>query len=72
MTPHTQQASTSPDNADVVGAFMNPTIDPIIGLPNYERPNKIHMTLNQNATSIDSNLGYGQNGLLPRTISVAF
>ena len=46
-------------NADVVGDFLNSTIDPIIGLPKYETISCINLNLNQNTTSIDSNLGDG-------------
>ena len=43
----------SPSKYYFVGAFPNPTIDPIIGLPKYEKINSIHLKLNQNAAYID-------------------
>jgi hypothetical protein len=61
----------SPANADIIGAFPNPTIDPIIGLPNYDSISAVHLQLNQNAASVDSHLGDGINGLLPLTVSTA-
>lgn len=59
----------SPANADIIGAFPNPTIDPIIGLPAYDSISTVHLQLNQNAASVDSHLGDGINGLLPLTVS---
>jgi hypothetical protein len=46
----------SPANADIIGAFPNPTIDPIIGLPNYDSISAVHLQLNQNAASADSHV----------------
>jgi hypothetical protein len=61
----------SPANANIIGAFPNPKIDPIIGLPNYDSIIAVQLQLNQNAASIDSHLGDGINGLLPLTVSTA-
>jgi hypothetical protein len=58
-------------NADIIGSFPNPTIEAISGLPTYDSINAIHLKLNQNAASVDSNLGDGLNGLLPLTVSMA-
>ena len=57
------------DNSDVVCALPNLTIDLIIGLPTYETINSNHLNLNQNATSINSNLGDGLSRILHLTIS---
>jgi hypothetical protein len=57
--------------ADVGGNFPNPTITPIVGLPSYETIAELHLLLNQNAASVDSDLGGGQHGLLALTVSVA-
>jgi hypothetical protein len=61
----------SPSNANIIGAFPNPTIDPIIGLPTYDSICAVHLQLNKNAASFDSNLGDGINGLLPLTVPTA-
>ena len=61
----------SPANADVFSSFPNLTIYPIIELPTYETINLIHLRLNQNSASVDSNLEDGQNCLLPLTVSVS-
>jgi hypothetical protein len=60
-----------PSNAGIIGAFPNPTIEPIIGLPTYNSIGAGHLQLNQNTASVESHLGYGINGLLPLTISAA-
>jgi hypothetical protein len=54
-------------NANIIGAFPNPTINPIIGLPTYDSISAVHLQLNQNAASVDSHLGDGINGLLSLT-----
>ena len=60
-----------PYNANIVGSFPNTTIDLIISLPTYETLNSIHLKINQNTDSVDSNLGDGIIGLLPLTVSTA-
>ena len=50
---------------------MLPTIDPIVGTPNYEFIADIHLKLNSNAASVHSNLGCGTPGLLFLTVSPA-
>ena len=61
----------SPANADVIGAFPNPTIDLIIRLSIYETINSINLKLNQNSASVNSNLGDGLNVLLTLTVYIA-
>ena len=61
----------SPSNSGVVGAFPNPTVDPITGLLIYETINSIHLMLNKNATSVNSKLGDGRNILLTLIVSIA-
>ena len=51
--------------------FPFPTIDPIIGTPDYESIADIHLKLNSNAVSVQSNLGCGTLGLLFLTVSPA-
>ena len=51
--------------------FPFPTIDPIVGTPDYESIADIHIKLNSNATSVQSNLGCGTLGLLFLNISPA-
>ena len=43
----------------IVDGFPFPTIDPIIGTPDYESIADIHLKLNSNAASVQSNLGCG-------------
>jgi len=62
------QANTT---ADIMGAFPNPSLTPIIGLPTYAAIAEIHLLLNQNAASVDSDLGGGQHGHLALTVSAA-
>ena len=57
-----------PYNTNIVGSFPNTTIDLIISLPTYETLNSIHLKINQNTTSVNSNLGDGIIGLLPLTL----
>ena len=52
----------------IVDRFPFPTIDPIIGTPDYERIADLHLKLNSNATSVQSNLGCGTLGLLFLTV----
>jgi hypothetical protein len=61
----------SNNHADIVGSFPNPTLPPIVGLPTYTTIAEMHLLLNQNAASVDSNLGGGQHGLLGLTVSPA-
>ena len=42
---------------------------PIIGEPNYKTIAKVHFKLNENSALVQSNLGYGQLGLLYLTVS---
>ena len=52
----------------IVDGFLFPTIDPIIGTPDYESIADIHFKLNSNAASVQSNLGCGTLGLLFLTV----
>ena len=58
-----------PYNTNIVGSFPNKTIDLIISPPTYETLNSIHLKINQNTASVNSNLEDGIIGLLPLTIS---
>ena len=49
--------------------FPFPTIDPIIGTPDYESIADMHLKLNSNAESVQSNLGCGTLGPLFLTFS---
>ena len=49
--------------------FPFPTILPIVGEPNYKTIAKVHLKLNANYASVQSNLGDGQLGLLFLTVS---
>jgi hypothetical protein len=53
----------------LVENFPHPNITPIDGQPNYETLAELHVQLNSNAASVHSNLGNGQLGLLPLTVS---
>ena len=55
----------------IVDGFPFPRIDPIIGTPDYESIANIHLKLNSNAASVQSNLGFGTLGLLLLTVSPA-
>ena len=48
----------------IVDRFPFLTINPIIGTPDYESIADIHLKLNLNAVSVQSNLGCGTLGLL--------
>ena len=48
----------------IVDGFPFPTIDKIIGTPNYESIADIQLKLNSNAALVQSNLGCGTLGLL--------
>ena len=55
----------------IVDGFLFPTIDPIVGTPDYEIIADIHLKLNSNATSVQYNLRCGTLGLLFLTVSPA-
>ena len=55
----------------IVDGFTFPTINPIIGTPDYESIADIHLKLNSNAASVQSNLGCGTIGLLFLTVLTA-
>ena len=55
----------------IVDGFPFPTIDPIIGIPNYETIAELHLKLNSNAASVHSNLGCGTLGIIHLTVSPA-
>ena len=52
----------------IVDVFLFPTTYPIVGTPNYESTTGIHLKLNSNAVSVQSNLGCGMLGLLFLTV----
>ena len=55
----------------IVDRFLFSTINPIIGTPDYESIVDIHLKLNYNSASVQSNLGCGTLGLLFLTVSPA-
>ena len=55
----------------IVDGFLFPTIDPIIGTPDYENITDINLKLNSIAASVQSSLGCGTLGLLFLTVSPA-
>ena len=55
----------------IVDGFPFPTIDPIIGTPDYKSIADIHLKLNLNAVSVQSNLGCGTLSLLFLTVLTA-
>jgi hypothetical protein len=55
----------------IVEGFPFPTVNPIIGEPNYESIAALHQQLNANAASVQSHLGNGVLGLLYLTVSPA-
>jgi hypothetical protein len=55
----------------IVDGFPFPTVQPIIGEPNYESIAALHLQLIANAASVQSHLGNGVLGLLYLTISPA-
>ena len=55
----------------IAEVFPHPLLPPIIGIPTYESIAELHIQLNANAASVQSNLGDGQLGLLPLTVSPA-
>ena len=52
----------------IVDRFLFPTIEPIIGTPDYESIADIQLKLNSNAASVQSNLGCGTLELLFLTV----
>ena len=48
---------------NIVDRFPLPTIDPIVGTPDYKSIADIHLNLTSNAASVQSNLGCGTLGL---------
>ena len=52
----------------IVDRFPFPTINPIIGTPYYESITDIHLKLNSNVASVQSNLGCGTLSLLFLTV----
>ena len=53
---------------NIVDGFPFPKIDPIIVTPDYESIADIHLKLNSNVASVQSNLGCGMLGLLFLTV----
>ena len=53
---------------NIVDGFLFPTIYPIVGTPDYESIADIHIKLNSNAVSVQSNLRCGTLGLLFLTV----
>ena len=56
----------------VLDGFPFPAIAPIIGSPNHKNISELHMKLNSNAASVQSNLGNDALGLLYLTVSPTF
>ena len=52
----------------IVDGFLFPTTKPIIGTPDYESIADMHLKLNSNAVSVQSNLGCGTLGFLFLTV----
>ena len=52
----------------IVDGFPFPTIDPIFGTPDYESIADIHLKLNSNSASVQSNLVCGALGILFLTV----
>ncbi len=53
----------------IVDTFPYPSIPAIEGLPTYSTIKELHLKLNANAASVQSNLGDGNNGLIYLTVS---
>ena len=53
---------------NILDGFPFPTIAPIVGLPNFETISELHMKLNSNGASVQSNLGNGALGLMHITV----
>ena len=61
-----------PDSVEsIIETFPHPTLTPIDGLPAFATIRQIQVELNANSSSIHSNLGDGQLGLLYLTVSQA-
>ena len=56
---------------NIADEFPFPTINPIIRTPDYESIADIHLKLNSNAVSVQSNLGCGTLSLIFLTVSPA-
>ena len=56
---------------NIVDRLPFSTIDPIVGSHDYESIADIHLKLNSNSASVQSNLGCGTLGLLFLTVSPA-
>ena len=54
---------------NIVDGFPHPTITPIIGMSTYETIADLHINTNKNSTSVQSNMGDGQLGILPLNVS---
>ena len=52
----------------IVDGFPFPTIKAITGTPDYESIEDMHLKLNSNAASVQSNIGCGMLGLLFLTV----
>ena len=55
----------------IVENFPYPTLTPIAGVPDYEALAELHTQANSNSSSIQSNLGGGNHGLLAVTLDSA-
>ena len=55
----------------IVESFPYPTIPPIVGQPGYDTIAEVHLQLNANAASVQSNLRDGTPGLLYLTVTPA-
>lgn len=55
----------------IVENFPYPTLTPIPGVPDYEALAELHTQVNSNSSSIQSNLGGGNHGLLAVTLEPA-
>ena len=55
----------------IVENFPYPTLTPIAGVPDYEALAELHTQANANSSSIQSNLGGGNHGLLAVTLEAA-
>ena len=53
----------------IVNTFPYPSAPTIEGLPTYSTIKELHLKLNANAASVQSNLGDGNNGLIYQTVS---
>ena len=54
---------------EILDGFLFPTISPIIGALNYKTISEVHLKLNLNAASIQSNLGCGTLSLPHLTVA---